>query len=198
MPCTFALLHDLSTTVILHKTPVTFSPACWPSTSVSSAAHLQPSTAGAVPHAPLTLVRLWKRSRPKFTHWSPREAETGYSRHKVRTGEISSDPVHLRAGARQETRHQASANRATGPIACSQGKDGSFCAFFQNTSGTGKQAEALVQKLLDRGCKRCGSVATHPGNDVSAGALTVNLVKEPCCKGDCFCSGRGARIRKVE
>ncbi|KID84465.1 Killer toxin, Kp4 [Metarhizium guizhouense ARSEF 977] len=84
------------------------------------------------------------------------------------------------------------------PIACSQGKDGSFCAFFQNTSGTGKQAEALVQKLLDRGCKRCGSVATHPGNDVSAGALTVNFVKEPCCKGDCFCSGRGARIRKVE
>lgn len=89
MAYTFAPLHDLSTTVILHKTLITFSAACWPSTLVSSAPHLQPSTAGAVPHAPLTPVRLWKRSRPKFTHWSPREAETGYSRHKVRTGKKS-------------------------------------------------------------------------------------------------------------
>ncbi|ATY60061.1 Killer toxin, Kp4 [Cordyceps militaris CM01] len=72
---------------------------------------------------------------------------------------------------------------ATGQqIACT----GSLCAFFQNgASGTAGQASALLQQLLDHGCKKCGSVPTQPGNDVSRGELTVNIVGDAHCQGAC-------------
>ncbi|KAK5990862.1 KP4 killer toxin [Cladobotryum mycophilum] len=63
---------------------------------------------------------------------------------------------------------------------------GSICAFYQNTgSGTAGQASDLLQQLLDHGCKKCGSAPTNPGNDVSKGQLTVNVVSNPSCQGVC-------------
>lgn len=67
-------------------------------------------------------------------------------------------------------------------IACT----GSLCAFYQNgASGTAGQASGLLQQLLDHGCKKCGSCPTQPGNDVSKGELTVNIVGSPSCQGAC-------------
>ncbi|KAK5993976.1 KP4 killer toxin [Cladobotryum mycophilum] len=62
-------------------------------------------------------------------------------------------------------------------VACT----GSLCAFFQSGgSGTAGRASELLQELLDHGCKKCGSVPTNPGNDVSHGQLTANIVSDPC------------------
>lgn len=58
-------------------------------------------------------------------------------------------------------------------IACT----GSLCAFYQNgATGTANDASAQLQQLLDHGCKKCGSVPTQPGNDVSQGELTAKCV----------------------
>ncbi|KAK5993977.1 KP4 killer toxin [Cladobotryum mycophilum] len=73
-------------------------------------------------------------------------------------------------------------------LACSEGDKGTICAFFQSTSGgTANQAAQLIQGLKDHGCGVCGSNPTNPGNDVSHGQLTVNVVSSPCCKGNCHC-----------
>ncbi|KHN97635.1 Killer toxin, Kp4/SMK-like, core [Metarhizium album ARSEF 1941] len=73
-------------------------------------------------------------------------------------------------------------------IACSQGSQGSVCAFYQNgASGYAWDAYAQIQGLLDHGCRQCGSIPTLPGNDVNTGELTVNYVRNPCCLGDCYC-----------
>ncbi|KAJ4154165.1 hypothetical protein LMH87_010626 [Akanthomyces muscarius] len=37
------------------------------------------------------------------------------------------------------------------------------------------------------GCTQSGSNPTAPGNDVSKGELTVNIVSAPCCSGNCHC-----------
>ncbi|KAJ6789040.1 hypothetical protein PWT90_08411 [Aphanocladium album] len=67
-------------------------------------------------------------------------------------------------------------------IACT----GSLCVFYQNgASGTAGEASGQLQQLLDHGCKKCGSVPTQPGNDVSKGELTVNIVGHPNCQGAC-------------
>lgn len=67
-------------------------------------------------------------------------------------------------------------------IACT----GSLCTFFQNgASGNAGDASGLLQQLLDHGCHKCGSVPTQPGNDVSKGELTVNVVGNPSCQGAC-------------
>ncbi|TQV90464.1 hypothetical protein V2A60_010454 [Cordyceps javanica] len=67
-------------------------------------------------------------------------------------------------------------------IACT----GSLCAFYQNgASGSAGQTSEFLQQLLDHGCKKCGSVPTQPGNDVSKGELTVNVVGNPSCQGAC-------------
>ncbi|PHH60619.1 hypothetical protein CDD81_1409 [Ophiocordyceps australis] len=73
-------------------------------------------------------------------------------------------------------------------IACSHGSQGSVCAFYQSgASGSAQDAYGQLQQLLNHGCRQCGSVPTHPGNDVSKGQLTVNYVSKPCCEGDCHC-----------
>ncbi|EFX06550.1 killer toxin, kp4 [Grosmannia clavigera kw1407] len=62
-------------------------------------------------------------------------------------------------------------------IACS----GDICAFFQKgASGSAEEASALLQKLRNHGCKKCGSVPTGSGNNVDNGELTVNYVSSPC------------------
>ncbi|OAA52154.1 Killer toxin, Kp4 [Cordyceps fumosorosea ARSEF 2679] len=67
-------------------------------------------------------------------------------------------------------------------IACT----GSLCTYFQNgASGTASDASELLQQLRDHGCKKCGSAPTQPGNDVSKGELTVNVVGDPHCQGAC-------------
>lgn len=67
-------------------------------------------------------------------------------------------------------------------IACT----GSLCAYYQNgATGSAEQASGLMQALLDHGCKKCGSCPTQPGNDVSKGELTVNIVSDPHCQGAC-------------
>ncbi|OAQ62343.1 killer toxin, Kp4 [Pochonia chlamydosporia 170] len=67
-------------------------------------------------------------------------------------------------------------------IACT----GSLCAFYQNgATGTAGQTSGFLQDLLNHGCKKCGSVPTQPGNDVSKGELTVNVVGDPHCQGAC-------------
>ncbi len=67
-------------------------------------------------------------------------------------------------------------------IACT----GSLCTYFQNgASGNAGDASGLLQQLLDHGCKKCGSAPTQPGNDVSKGELTVNVVGSPSCQGAC-------------
>ncbi|ATY60847.1 Killer Kp4 SMK-core [Cordyceps militaris] len=64
----------------------------------------------------------------------------------------------------------------------------SVCAFYQNgASGTADRAAQLLQGLIDHGCSQCGSNPTEPGNDVSKGELTVNIVSGPCCSGNCHC-----------
>ncbi|KAL3963619.1 hypothetical protein ACCO45_000623 [Purpureocillium lilacinum] len=73
-------------------------------------------------------------------------------------------------------------------LACAQGQYSSICAFYQNgASGTADRAAELLQGLIDHGCSECGSNPTQPGNDVSKGELTVNIVSAPCCKGACTC-----------
>ncbi|KAJ6789039.1 hypothetical protein PWT90_08410 [Aphanocladium album] len=73
-------------------------------------------------------------------------------------------------------------------LACSSGQYASICAFYQNgASGTADRAAELLQGLVDHGCTQCGSNPTQPGNDVSKGELTVNIVSAPCCKGNCHC-----------
>lgn len=73
-------------------------------------------------------------------------------------------------------------------IACSQGQFFHMCAFFQNgASGTADRAAELIQGLLDHGCSACGSNPTQDGNNVDDGELTVNVVDQSCCKGDCTC-----------
>ncbi|TQV90463.1 Killer toxin, Kp4/SMK-like, core [Cordyceps javanica] len=73
-------------------------------------------------------------------------------------------------------------------LACSGGKYSSICAFYQNgASGTADRAAELLQGLVDHGCSQCGSNPTEPGNDVSKGELTVNIVSAPCCSGNCHC-----------
>ncbi|KHN97636.1 Killer toxin, Kp4 [Metarhizium album ARSEF 1941] len=67
-------------------------------------------------------------------------------------------------------------------IACT----GTLCAFYQNgATGTARQTSGFPRALLDHGCKKCGSVPTQPGNDVSKGELTVNVVGNPHCQGAC-------------
>ncbi|PHH60620.1 hypothetical protein CDD81_1410 [Ophiocordyceps australis] len=67
-------------------------------------------------------------------------------------------------------------------IACT----GSLCVFYQNgASGTAEQTSGFMQALLNHGCKKCGSCPTQPGNDVSKGQLTVNIVGHPQCQGQC-------------
>ncbi|KAJ6441632.1 KP4 killer toxin [Purpureocillium lavendulum] len=73
-------------------------------------------------------------------------------------------------------------------LACSQGSQGSVCAFYQNgASGSAQEAYGQLKALMDHGCQQCGSIPTQPGNDVSKGELTVNYVGNPCCEGDCHC-----------
>ncbi|KAK2596163.1 hypothetical protein QQS21_006440 [Conoideocrella luteorostrata] len=73
-------------------------------------------------------------------------------------------------------------------LACAQGKYASICAFYQNgASGTANEAAGQLQGLVDHKCSQCGSIPTQPGNDVSKGELTVNIVSAPCCKGNCVC-----------
>lgn len=54
----------------------------------------------------------------------------------------------------------------------------SLCIFYQNTGRTFKVFETIehVQNLIDHGCHACGSDPTNPGNDVSRGMLTANMV----------------------
>ncbi|CAK7269827.1 hypothetical protein SEPCBS119000_003770 [Sporothrix epigloea] len=73
-------------------------------------------------------------------------------------------------------------------IACYGFQTGSICAFYQKgASGTAQQALDHVQKLLDHGCRACGSDPTQDGNNVNAGELTVNAAGSPCCVGTCQC-----------
>ncbi|KAK8927694.1 KP4 killer toxin [Metarhizium anisopliae] len=73
-------------------------------------------------------------------------------------------------------------------LACAQGQYSSICAFYQNgASGTANDAAGQLQGLIDHKCSQCGSIPTQPGNDVSKGELTVNIVSAPCCKGNCVC-----------
>lgn len=56
-------------------------------------------------------------------------------------------------------------------IACIKGH---ICAFYQNgASGNLEVALQHVEKILDYGCDKCGSVPVS-GNDVADGELTVN------------------------
>lgn len=80
------------------------------------------------------------------------------------------------------------ANENTVQLACAQGQYSSICAFYQNgASGTANDAAGQLQGLIDHKCSQCGSIPTQPGNDVSKGELTVNIVSAPCCKGNCVC-----------
>lgn len=73
-------------------------------------------------------------------------------------------------------------------IACTQGTLASNCAFYQHgDGGSTDHALELLQDLVDHKCTSCGSVPTTPGNDVSKGELTVNVVSSPCCSGNCIC-----------
>ncbi|PHH60621.1 hypothetical protein CDD81_1411 [Ophiocordyceps australis] len=73
-------------------------------------------------------------------------------------------------------------------LACAQGKYASICAFYQSgASGTADRAAELLQGLINHKCTQCGSIPTQPGNDVSKGELTVNIVSRPCCHGTCQC-----------
>ena len=69
-------------------------------------------------------------------------------------------------------------------IACS----GHICAFLQKTSGgaSGQQVRDAIVKLLNHGCKGCGSVP-FIDNDVDKGELTVNYVSTTC--DDSVCNG---------
>ncbi|KAH7076769.1 killer toxin, kp4 [Paraphoma chrysanthemicola] len=68
------------------------------------------------------------------------------------------------------------------------GKDGGFCAFPQsmgkNERVTAKTAKEMIDKLIMKGCSRCGS-APLKGNDVKYGQLTVNYVAKVCRHGVC-------------
>ncbi|KAJ5633222.1 kp4 domain-containing protein [Penicillium lividum] len=67
-------------------------------------------------------------------------------------------------------------------IACT----GSLCAFYAHgASGTADEASSYVQALLNYHCLKCGAVPTNPGNDVTKGSLTVNIVGIPQCQGAC-------------
>ncbi|KAI3617011.1 killer kp4 [Moniliophthora roreri] len=62
------------------------------------------------------------------------------------------------------------------------------CAFFQNTgitNNTGSLVKSLVQRLVDRGCIKCGSQFVNQ-LDSSQGELTVNVVANPACR-DAVC-----------
>lgn len=54
----------------------------------------------------------------------------------------------------------------------------SLCIFYQNTgrSWTVSQTIDQVQNLIDHQCHACGSDPTDPGNDVTHGQLTANMV----------------------
>ncbi|KAJ5126309.1 hypothetical protein N7526_008486 [Penicillium atrosanguineum] len=67
-------------------------------------------------------------------------------------------------------------------IACA----GSLCAFYQNgAGGTADDTSSYLQALIHHKCKTCGSVPTQSGNNIAAGALTVNVVGQPKCQGAC-------------
>lgn len=67
-------------------------------------------------------------------------------------------------------------------IACT----GTLCAFYQNgASGTAEETSAWIARIMQHGCKKCGSVPTRPGNNVATGQLTVNIVGSPNCEGAC-------------
>ncbi|CAK7275089.1 hypothetical protein SEPCBS119000_006502 [Sporothrix epigloea] len=73
-------------------------------------------------------------------------------------------------------------------IACSSGRSNTICAYFQKgASGSAVDAYNHVQNLLNHGCRICGSDPTQPGNDVNNGELTVNIVDNACCVGNCQC-----------
>ncbi|TPX13588.1 uncharacterized protein E0L32_006059 [Thyridium curvatum] len=61
---------------------------------------------------------------------------------------------------------------------------GEICAFVQSVdSMTGKQVKALAQRIVDHGCKVCGSAPLDKEkNDVKYGQLTFNYVTKPKCK----------------
>lgn len=65
-------------------------------------------------------------------------------------------------------------------IACSEESGDKFCAFLQNSGGApSSSVKALVQYLVDHGCKGCGSVPLfYPGdNNVANGELTINYTE---------------------
>ncbi|KAF4445485.1 killer toxin, Kp4/SMK-like, core [Fusarium austroafricanum] len=74
-------------------------------------------------------------------------------------------------------------------IACTNADQGSFCAFYQSNGASGSANDAFthIQWIIDHGCKLCGSVPIHDGNNVDDGQLTVNYVSDPCCEGTCHC-----------
>ncbi|KAH7263802.1 killer toxin Kp4/SMK [Fusarium tricinctum] len=73
-------------------------------------------------------------------------------------------------------------------IACTQGNQGSICAFYQSgASGSAKDAFGHIQQIIDHKCSLCGSVPTQEGNNVDDGQLTVNFVSDACCEGNCHC-----------
>ena len=77
-----------------------------------------------------------------------------------------------------------------GPRIISQ--DGSICAFLQGTGGiSGKEIKTLARRIVEHGCKTCGSVPVYfdkGDNDVKThGELTFNYVDRNTA-GDGKCS----------
>ncbi|KAF7302907.1 Killer toxin, Kp4/SMK-like, core [Mycena kentingensis (nom. inval.)] len=54
------------------------------------------------------------------------------------------------------------------------------CAFLQGESEarSGGDIKGLAPKIVEHGCKSCGSVPTRPGNNVAYGELTFNYVSD--------------------
>lgn len=58
-------------------------------------------------------------------------------------------------------------------IACYQ----HCCAFYQNgASGTTNETSGRIDRLLDYGCRICGSIPIVENGDAHGGELTVNYV----------------------
>ncbi|KAF2035956.1 killer toxin [Setomelanomma holmii] len=79
-------------------------------------------------------------------------------------------------------------------LACAEckgdsGEDGGFCVFPQKKPRGermyAKRAKEGMGQLIAHGCRGCGSVPLHPGNNVNTGELTVNFVEHVCRDGVC-------------
>ncbi|KAJ4363876.1 hypothetical protein N0V95_000946, partial [Ascochyta clinopodiicola] len=78
--------------------------------------------------------------------------------------------------------------------------DMGICVFPQNMKKDekvkGSVIKEKVNRIIQHGCKKCGSCPIQPGNDVKTGEVTINYTINGCGEGKCNRSKEG--MRKME